>query len=471
MILKTDLYQHQRAAVDKLLPLKVGALYMEQGTGKTRTALEMINERYNAGKLQAVIWLCPCSVKENLRRDIINHAGEVPNYITISGIETMSTSYKTLWKLHAISEKYQTMLIVDESNLVKNIRAKRTEHIIDLAKYCKYRMILNGTPITRTEADLFSQWYILDYRILGYLSFYSFAANHLEYDEYGKIRRALNTDYLANKIAPYTYQVKKDDCLGLPDKLYHSVYYEMPEEQALEYYRVREEFLDLVREEDEATIYRLFTALQLVISGEKITSRACEHITHDRMFKAEDNPRIKMLQYAITDDKTIIYCKYHKEIEDICEVLGADAVPYEGCMTLKQRTAAIDSFRNKKKYLVANKSCAGYGLNLQFCSNVIYYSNDFNLATRLQSEDRVHRIGQTEKVVYTDICSSGGIDEMISSSLQRKEDLMEKFKEEIRRFMHDKNRTVKSTKARLDKKRKLKKYENESLLLEVQDKD
>lgn len=43
--LKTGLFPHQARAVEKLLPIKVGALYMEMGTGKTRTTLEMIKRR------------------------------------------------------------------------------------------------------------------------------------------------------------------------------------------------------------------------------------------------------------------------------------------------------------------------------------------------------------------------------------------------------------------------------------------
>lgn len=106
-------------------------------------------------------------------------------------------------------EQYDCYLIVDESNLVKNHLAKRTQNIIRLAEKCKYKMILNGTPITRTEQDLYAQWYVLDWRILGYKSFWSFSANHLEYDDTGRVRKCLNTDYLTEKIGPYSYQIKK----------------------------------------------------------------------------------------------------------------------------------------------------------------------------------------------------------------------------------------------------------------------
>lgn len=436
----TNLYEHQKTAVEKLRKLKVGALFMEQGTGKTRTALELISIRRDSGKASHTIWLCPCSVKENLYRDIIKHAGYMPDDITICGIETLSTSYRTLNKLRDIAEHNDCCLIVDESSLVKNPSAIRTKNIVNLSLLCKYRLILNGTPITKNEADLFSQFYILDWRILGYQSYYSFAANHLEYDDYGKVRRCLNTDYLSEKVAPYSFQIKKDDCLDLPDKQYLNRYYMLTQEQEKEYDRVKEAYLELVKEEDEATIYRLFTALQLVLSGRKITSKPAERIQHVPMFdKPEDNPRIVALMdlLRLMPDKCIIYCKYVQEIHDICDIINKEygqgsAVAFDGGLNLKKRQKSIDSFSGNARFFVANKRCAGFGLNLQFCSNVVYYNNDFDLATRLQSEDRIHRIGQTEKCTYYDIVAFSKLDERIAKCLQKKENLLESFRKEIK---------------------------------------
>jgi SNF2 family DNA or RNA helicase len=205
MNFRTRLLPYQQEAVDKLAGLKVGALYMEQGTGKTRTALEIVSRRLEEEKMQIVLWLCPCSVKGNLKNDIIKHCGEVPDEIVIKGIESISGSDRLYVRLAELVEQFSVMLIVDESNLVKNPKALRSQRIIELASKCKYRMILNGTPVSRNEADMYAQWYILDWRILGYKSFYSFARNHLEYFtiispsgqevKSDKIRRDLDKEY------------------------------------------------------------------------------------------------------------------------------------------------------------------------------------------------------------------------------------------------------------------------------------
>lgn len=409
---------------------------MEMGTGKTRTTLELIKLRLDKGKVNHILWLCPCSVKENLKRDILKHCKGDLSMFTICGIETLSSSIRAMSVLLKLVEEKNCYLIVDESNLVKNPQAKRTQNIIRLAEKCKYKLILNGTPISRTEADLFAQWYILDWRILGYKSFWSFAANHLEYDENipGRIVRALNVDVLMNKIGPYSYQVRKSECLDLPRKTYDTYYYCMDTKQDEIYDRVAEELLFSVDEMQPETIYRLFSGLQNVISGLNVITTS-EHLQTKPLFsKPLDNPRIRCLLDLLegVTEKAIIFCKYTHEIESICSILGDRAVPFYGKLSRKNRNKNIDSFSKDKQFLVANKVCAGYGLNLQFCSYVIYYSNDWDYSTRAQSEDRVHRIGQNENVHIVDICARGTLDERILNCLENKENLIDSFKKELK---------------------------------------
>lgn len=437
----TGLYDHQVRCVEKLQQLKVGALFMEQGTGKTRTALELIRRKLLKGRIDHVIWLCPCSVKENLRRDIKKHTGsEQRDLITICGIETLSTSIKWNSKLLAMVETQRCMLIVDESSKIKNPRAKRTENITRLAGKCPYRYILNGTPITRNEADLYSQMYILDWRILGYKSYWSFAANHLEIDDTGRIRNCLNTDYLVKKIAPYAYQVKKSECLDLPRKTYDIEYYDIDDDQREHYEEIANQLLldidmDEMRPE---TIYKFLTALQLIICGYKLTLKGeYNKIIKEPFYKDfRNNPRLQHLMDVIEGitEKCIIFCKYTDEIEQITQMLheaGKSAVKFYGEMNLKQRQESIDRFEKDVQFFVANKTCAGFGLNLQFCSYVIFYSNDYDFGTRAQAEDRVHRIGQERNVHIIDICAAYTLDERILKCLNGKENLLDSFKRDL----------------------------------------
>jgi SNF2 family DNA or RNA helicase len=69
---------------------------------------------------------------------------------------------------------------------------------------------------------------------------------------------------------------------------------------------------------------------------------------------------------------------------------------------------------------VGQPRTGGYGITLTAATTVIYYSNSYDLEIRLQSEDRAHRIGQTNKVTYVDLVSPETIDEKILQALQEK---------------------------------------------------
>ena len=437
MRIKNQLLPHQKDAVKKMMNLKVGALFMEQGTGKTITTLEIARQRISKGRIDKVLWLCPCSAKKNIKSEIIKHCSDdMLPYFVICGIETLSTSIRANSYLLSLTEQKRCFLVVDESLLIKNPRALRSEHIRMIAEKCPYRIILNGTPISRNEADLFSQFQLLDWRILGYRSYWSFAANHIELDEYGRFRRALNTDVLAKKISPYVYQVKKSECIELPPKSWYIKYFQLTKEQLDQYnYAARTLMLD-INEWKPETIYRLFSGLQAVISGKCLKFNANgSHFDTIEMFENPlDNPRIERTMDEIDrlgGEKVIIFCHYESEIDQLCSILP-DAVRFDGAVNMKQRINNLDEFSKDKKYLIANKACAGYSLNLQFCHNIIYMSNDWDLGTRLQSEDRVHRYGQEEDVTIMDICADETLDVKIIQCLRKKENLLESVKGNIK---------------------------------------
>lgn len=444
--MRTKLLPHQIEAVEKLRKLKVGALFMEQGTGKTRTALELFHIRKNSNKVEKLIWLCPCAVKQNLKTDILKHAADektILESVTICGIETLSSSVRANAYLLEKTKKNKCMLIVDESLLVKNPRAYRTKKIIKLASQCPYRLILNGTPIGKNEADLFSQFYILDWRILGYSSYWSFAANHLELDDHEKIVRCFNVEYLTKKISPYVYQIKKDECLTLPDKKYFREYFYLTDDQYEHYRNCIDVFLsDEVLDNDahDCYLYRAFTVLQEVASGQRVQLHVKKTIHHESFFDTpEKNPRIQMLldelQKYRKDEKIVIWTKFQHEIEDIYKVLQKykyEVSLFHGGITMRQRTKNLKEFQSNSNILLANKNCAGFGLNLQFCNNAIYYNNDWSYSTKVQSEDRLHRLGQKREVNIIDIAAAYTIDERILDCLDKKENIIDCLKQQIK---------------------------------------
>ena len=476
----TQLLPFQEPAVEKLRKVKVGALYMPMGSGKTRVMLELIKLRMDKGKVNAVLWLCPCSVQENLADDIIFHTGQTPKElnIVIKGIESLPGSHTLYPTLLDFVSQYNVYLVIDESNLVKNPFATRTQRITEISKHCSYKAILNGTPVSKNEADLFAQWYCLDWRILGFESYYSFAANHLEFrtrvDRRGvehqtkEIWRVLDVGQLTSKIEPFSFQITKRECMKLPPKRYTTRFFYMTDEQEEEYSHTLDKFLSNVDETDSTTIYKLFTALQHVSSGRRVTTEATARMETENIFEDfHDNPRIECfrdLAQEMEDDQVVVFAKYKEEIREISETLselGLTWTEFTGSMNPKNRQRNLRAFRlGEAQFLLANKQCGAYGLNLQFAHRMIFYSNDFDFATRIQAEDRLHRIGQTKEIEIYDICADNSIDDMIAKNLDRKDAMLSAFQGKLKEWQERKELRVSNRLQDLKDELKKKKSKN-----------
>lgn len=441
---------HQQACVDKLMRLKVSALYMEMGTGKTRCIIEMAYHRLQAGKITHVVWLCPCSVKKSLEYELKKHISDA-SFVTICGIETLSSSDRAFLELRDLIQKEKVYFIVDESNLVKNPNAIRTQRITALSELCGYRSILNGTPVSRNEADLFAQWYILDWRILGYKSYYSFARNHLEYDIYGQVRSVLEVDYLTEKIAPYTYQVKLSECETLPERADYVSSFIFPTEQHQHMDEVGELLLEQLNEWKPETIYRFLTGIYAVSCGYRLPIKTNQLNQKYVVFEGKtrfyenllDEMRTQKLLELIDsydyDEKIIIYFNTTEELEEVSQILNdlygeGAAARFDGKLSIKKRDKNLDKFRADARFLLSNKSCGAYGLNLQFARIIIFYSQDWDWATKEQACARIHRIGQERPVEIINIQAQTGIDYRIAENLSRKADLVDELKGSIEKL-------------------------------------
>ena len=461
---RTELMYHQEIAVNKLLHVKVGALFMEMGTGKSRTVIEIALLRQD--KVSMIIWFCPVSLKPTVKHEILKHTDCLDSDIHvfdaktsskncpdcfwyIVGIESMSSSARVVSTINKLIDG-DTMVIVDESSFIKGHNSLRTQRITYLSQNAKYRIILTGTPLSQGVVDLYAQMKFLSPNILGYSSFYSFSANHLEYHPRfrGMIVQSHNTDFLAAKIQPYVYQVTKDECLTLPDKIYKNYYFNLLPDQEIAYDNIKNKLLnDLSSSNNEISrcaILKLFTRLQQIVCGFQYVKD--EYGEKKKVIEFE-HERLSVLNEAISDipanEKIIIWCKYQHDIHMIVECLsdnfGSESVAeFHGMLSSAQKEMNIKMFRNKARFFIATPSCGGHGLTLNESCYVIFYNNSFKYADRIQAEDRNHRIGQDNKVIYIDIICEQSIDTRIMSSLQNKCDVVRDFKISVDKVKNDK---------------------------------
>lgn len=453
----TELMQHQREGVAKLLPSRIGGLFAEMGLGKSRMVIELAKLRRQ--KIDHVIWFCPVSLKRTVMEEIGKHtdclAGSIcvfddkisekripEAFWYICGIESMSASNRIVLVINRLITE-RTFVIVDEASYIKGHRARRTERLTNYAGRARYRLILTGTPLTNGVVDLYAQMKFLSPRILGYRSFYGFARNHLEYHpKYPRlIVRALDTERLAAKIAPYVYQITKAECLDLPEKIYKRRYFSRTLGQIVAYEQAKQEILESLLDGGDFelmyAIFRLFTALQQITCGfwsrREDEDSPLERVEykHRRL-----DTLIEILREIPEREKVIIWAKYQYDIEGIGRALAREfpetpASFFHGKLNERQRNREVERFRGDARFFVATPSCGGHGLTLNEAAFHVFYNNSFKYSERLQAEDRSHRIGQSRSVIYFDIICDSTIDERIIRALSKKEDVAESFRREV----------------------------------------
>ena len=348
------------------------------------------------------------------------------------------------------------MLVVDESSDIKNPDAARTKRIMRLKPRTVMRRILNGTPITNSPGDAFAQFEFLEDGLLGTTSYRAFYAEYTDLIpmndqrlkaegnwgmaqrlqrnpklKYAQVPRRdesgapmyRNLDKLQGLVKKHSYRVLKKECLDLPEKIYQTIFFEMEPAQRRAYESVQE---DARLEFDDETItfspLAVLTKMQQVTSGFVMVEGEPVMLPNSPGAKVRLAALMRAVEHA--NGKMIIWAKFREELAQIAAALTEaeiSFVEYHGGVKRDMREIAVDEFqRGEARVFLGQPRAGGIGLTLTAAETMIYYSNDFNLRTRLQSEDRAHRIGTKVNVVYIDLVATGTIDESIARALQRK---------------------------------------------------
>lgn len=441
-----ELFAHQKKAIDFALKNNgCGALLMDTGTGKTRTALEIFRQ-INVPDIRLLV-ICPISLIEsawgddikkftdfeyvNLRKKLIHGRIMIMNF-------EMLLSAKNIDFIKKMPEPI--MCVVDESSRVKNNRSRTTKVLLSLRNKFAARIVMSGTPCPNTEAELWPQ--ITFVGDILHRNFYVFRNQYFHLARGSQVmngtvinkhmareifskgwKYAITPDSkkkLMDGIAPWTFFCRKQDCLDLPDQVDEVRVVELPPDIRRHYHQMKNE---CIIEINSMPIVAQ-TALTRILRLRQITSGFA---LGEVPVSFKGSPKINELQDILEeagDQQVIIWCQFHKEIDMVTSVLG------EKCCTLygltKDKDASINAFKSgEKQYLVAHPRSASFGLTFINCSLQIFYSMDYSWEMYEQARARTHRAGQVNKCTYIHIVAGNTIDEHILDALRKKKDAVE----------------------------------------------
>lgn len=395
----------QQRAFNKLNRLKVGALFMEMGTGKTKVALDLMASK--SRKCDYMLWICPCSLKSTIAEE--QRKWQPDLNLDVVGCESIGSSDRIyLETLEKVKNSKCAFIVVDESLKIKNLKAKRTKRILHFGELATYKLILNGTPLTKNALDIYPQIQFLSYKILNE-NFYEFKRKYCEFylkgDRKGQVKRCMNIPHLVSRIKPYIFDAELDLKVS---KMYHSWEYKLTLDEQIEYEKIKIDILENSVENEKIDFYRLITGLfQFMYS--------CN----------SKHNEVNQIVNSI-DGKAVVFVKYLSSIP-------ASALKIVGEMSQEERAQVIEDFKtNDDKVLYITFGCGAFGLNLQFVNNLIFADRTWDLAQMEQAEARIFRLGQKEdEVNYHYVRCSTGLEQMLNRNLSRKTDLLNEIKNTI----------------------------------------
>jgi superfamily II DNA or RNA helicase len=236
-----------------------------------------------------------------------------------------------------------------------------------------------------------------------------------------------NLAKLMDKIRPWVFFAKQEECLDLPEQVDEVRSVVLPDKQRKHY---KEMLKDLITEIGSSTI-TAEVAFTKAMKLREITSGFAIDVTGKEVDITSGDPaKIRELD-ALLDEiggkQAIIWGCFRWDIRKVVAFLEKKFGP--GCATTlyadtPDKNASIDAFRSgSARFLVANPQSAAHGLNLQFCSIQIFFSLDYSSERYWQAKARTHRSGQTEKCVYVHLVAHDTIDEDIMECLKNKGDM------------------------------------------------
>lgn len=470
-------FVHQRRAFLLSRDRPAFALLMEQGTGKSKVIVDTAAWLFTRGRIVQVLVIAPNSVKTNWVTDeipihtpdyvryraaywgggTIEHRrqiaavleGDEPEILRwfVVNVEALSAG-RGADAVEAFIARGPTLVVIDESSRIKTPGARRTRAAIRLGRHpnARFRRICTGTPITQGPLDAWAQFRFLDPDVLfGYDSFSSFRTHFAILGGFNNrvVVAYAHLDELQRLIEPHAYRVLRADCLDLPPKIYQKIEVDLAEEQRRIYVAMRDQMVAELAGEKKVTATIVLTQLlrlQQITGGfvpAELVRVADNGIPIVLSADAEPipgpNPKLEAL-LELADDvvgKVIVWARFRAELDLIAHALrekyGSDAVvEFHGGVKDDDRILARTAFQDAGspvRFFVGQTETGGLGLTLTQAKTVVYYSNSFSLESRLQSEDRAHRIGQTGSVTYVDLVARETVDLKVIGALRAKQAL------------------------------------------------
>lgn len=410
------LFPHQIEAMEQTKGFENIAVYHDMGLGKTFTGSEMMF-RF---KTKANLIICQKSkiqdwidhFTEHYRVQVFDLTKEpqLNQYIGLCMGERFTVvgiiNYELAWRRPVLKTLEGFTLMLDESSLIQNTKAKQTKFVLKLKP--EHTILLSGTPVGGKYENLWSQCHLLGWKITEDLFSYQYV-NWTVLDVGGVMHRVVdksdpykNVDRLKKKMREHGAIFKKtEEVVDLPDKVFTEVRVDSPKEYR-KFMKDKIVVIDGCELVGDTSLTKLLYARQI-----------CSQFNQNKMEAFRD-------LVESTQDRLVVFYNFNEELwklKAICQELGRPVSEING-----HRKDLTAYEQESNSVTLCQYQSASKGLNLQKCNKIIYFSLPLSSEDFEQSKKRIHRIGQDKTCFYYILICRGTVEEKILQTLMERKD-------------------------------------------------
>ena len=427
-----ELFQHQEEAMEQTKGFQNIAVYHDMGLGKTFTGSEMM---FRFGQKSNLI-VCQKSkvqdwvdhFKEHYQMSVFDLTcrNQLDQYLGLCMGERFTVvgviNYELAWRRKELLNLERFTLMLDESSLIQNHKAKQTKFILKLKP--SHVILLSGTPVGGKFENLWTQCHLLGWKISEDLYERQYI-NWTRIDVGGVMHRVVdksdpykNVDRLKSRMREHgAVFLKTEEVINLPEQVFTNIRVKAPKEYWSFMKDSIVEFKDKEWTEEDVELVGDTSLTKLLYSRQ-----LCSQYNLNKLDAVKD-------LIESTQDRLIIFYNFNEELnrlKTICQMCGRPTSEINGHR--KDLTAYEQEINS---VTLCQYQSASKGLNLQMCNRIIYFSLPLSSENFEQSKKRVHRIGQDKTCFYYIMTCRGTVEERILQTLNERKDYTDElFKEE-----------------------------------------
>lgn len=428
-----ELYKHQVEALKITENQNRVAYYHDMGLGKTFTGAEKMMRL--GAKVNLVIcqkskiddWCTHFLCCYNIAVYDLTNKKNFDAFISakdrilkfIKGDVVGVINYELAFRRKELLQLQDFTLMLDESSLIQNETAKRSEFILKMQP--KNVILLSGTPTGGKYEKLWSQLHLLGWNIPKKM-FYDHYVNYEWDDSNGFplmiIKGYKNEERLKRKMRSYgCHFLKTDEVFDLPDQIHQTIKIDVTKE----YRKFRKDSIVNIKTFDHLSTDGLEGSIIELVGDTTLTKmlyerQLCGQYSQDKIKAFED-------LMESTSDRLIVFYNFNAELDLLKAICEAHIRPYS---IVNGSIKDLSAYEQKADSVTFIQYQAGaMGLNLQKANKIIYFTPPLSSELFEQSKKRIHRIGQDRTCFYYYLTCKGSIEEKIYGTLAMRKDYTE----------------------------------------------